>query len=113
MTESYYNEFEGRKPFSFWNIINRVMISAIIVALCIAGALVFIPILKQQGEELEHQRHLEAEIKKETALLAKQSREVELLKNDPEYISIIARDKLNVMKPGETILRLDAPKAAR
>ncbi len=43
-------------------------------------------------------------------LLRKQrSREVDLLKNDPEYVEAIARDKIGVMKEGETIYRLDTP----
>ena len=37
------------------------------------------------------------------------SREVDLLKNDTEYVEAIARDKIGVMKEGETIYRLDAP----
>ena len=36
-------------------------------------------------------------------------REVHLLQNDPEYVEIIARDKIGVMKPDEQIFRLDAP----
>jgi cell division protein FtsB len=38
-------------------------------------------------------------------------REVHLLQNDPEYVEIIARDKIGVMKPDEQIFRLDAPAA--
>ena len=37
------------------------------------------------------------------------SREVDLLKNDTEYVEAIARDKIGVMKEGETIYRLDSP----
>jgi len=35
-------------------------------------------------------------------------RKRDLLKNDPEYLENIARDKLDLMKPGETIIRLDS-----
>ena len=38
-------------------------------------------------------------------------REVYLLENDKEYIETIARDKLDMMKEGETIFRLDPSKA--
>ncbi len=37
-------------------------------------------------------------------------REVYLLENDKEYIETIARDKLDMMKEGETIFRLDPSK---
>ncbi len=39
-------------------------------------------------------------------------REVHLLQNDPEYVEIIARDKIGVMKPDEQVFRLDAPVAS-
>ena len=35
------------------------------------------------------------------------SQNLELLKNDPDYIQRIARDKLNLGKPGEMIFRFD------
>jgi cell division protein FtsB len=44
----------------------------------------------------------------EKNLLARQTREVTLLKADPTYLETIARDKLDVMKEGETIFRLEA-----
>jgi cell division protein FtsB len=39
-------------------------------------------------------------------------REVHLLQTDPEYVEIIARDKIGVMKPDEQVFRLDAPVAS-
>jgi cell division protein FtsB len=33
--------------------------------------------------------------------------ETEHMKNDPAYVEHIARDKLNMGKPGETIIRFD------
>ena len=61
---------------------------------------------------------LAAELDEKRAILQAQEldrdqreREVHLLQNDPEYVEIIARDKIGVMKPDEQILRLDAPAA--
>ena len=42
-------------------------------------------------------------------LLARQTREVNLLKTDPGYLETIARDRLDLMKEGETIFRLEQP----
>jgi hypothetical protein len=35
------------------------------------------------------------------------TREENLLKHDKEYLGLIVRDRFNLMKPGETIYRLD------
>ena len=45
------------------------------------------------------------------SLRKQREREVYLLENDKEYIETIARDKLDMMKEGETIFRLDPAKA--
>jgi cell division protein FtsB len=43
--------------------------------------------------------------------LAKSQRELHLLRNDREYLETIARDRLNLMKPGETIFRIELPRS--
>ena len=45
------------------------------------------------------------------ALLAKQTREVNLLKTDPVYLETIARDRLDLMKDGETVFRVESASA--
>ena len=63
-------------------------------------------------------KSLSSELDEKRAILQSQEldrdqreREVHLLQNDPEYVEIIARDKIGVMKPDEQIFRLDAPAA--
>lgn len=47
----------------------------------------------------------------ELALQRKQQREVQLLQTNPEYLELVARDKLDLMKEGETIFRLQGATA--
>ena len=44
-------------------------------------------------------------------LLARQTREVNLLKTDPVYLETIARDRLDLMKDGETVFRIESAAA--
>jgi cell division protein FtsB len=46
-------------------------------------------------------------------LLAHQTREINLLKTDSTYLETVARDRLDLMKEGETIFRLESPRAAK
>ena len=46
-------------------------------------------------------------------LLARQTREVNLLKTDATYLETITRDRLDLMKEGETIFRLEPPPATK
>ena len=50
----------------------------------------------------------EAELEEARMINSRLAREVSLLRNDSEYLSLFARDAVNpgYMKPGETIFRL-------
>jgi len=87
------------------------MVTAIIVALCFGGAVAFIPIFKQRHDESMKIEQLENDIAKQKALLARQTREADMLKNNPDYVATLAYDRLEMMKPGDTIIRLEAPHA--
>ena len=51
--------------------------------------------------------NLQQQVNEQQTLLAKQTREVNLLKTDVSYLETIARDRLDLMKEGETIVRLE------
>jgi len=86
------------------------LIFVIIVALCVGGIITSIPIFKQYREQNERLDQLQKELAREKALHARRVREEQLLRNDPAYLEIVSRDRLDVMKPGETIIHLDPPR---
>jgi len=100
-------ESENRSTGGVWTVLNRLMIAAVILAFCALVWLNLMPILKSRNEESVRIDQLRSEIAKQKATLSRRTREEELLKNDPAYVEMIARDRLDVMKPGETIIRLE------
>jgi cell division protein FtsB len=54
---------------------------------------------------------IQAQVNEQKKLLGRQTREVNLLKTDSTYLETIARDRLDLMKEGETIFRLEPAKA--
>lgn len=105
-----YGEYDRGE--SGFNLLNRFLIFVIIVGLCIGGILASVPIFRQYREQNARLEQLEKELAREKALYVRRSREEQLLKNDPAYLEYISRDRLDVMKPGETIIHLDPPKNA-
>ena len=100
-----------REPV-FWNLLNRFLLFLAGAGLVVVLVLWFYPELTRRNElsaNLEHQKQVLAE---QQTLRKHREREVDLLENDKQYIETIARDKLDMMKDGETIFRLDAPKPA-
>ncbi|HWL54079.1 MAG TPA: septum formation initiator family protein [Chthoniobacteraceae bacterium] len=99
--------FRKRDP-GVWPVLNRLVVATIILALCVGAVVAFLPILNQRKAQARRLNELRTEVARQEALIAKNSRAVELLKSDPEYIETIARDRLDLMKPGETIFRIEA-----
>lgn len=100
-----------RRP-DLWKKANRLLLALVVVMLLALGAAVFAP---ERGKLAALQDRLareKATLRSEELLKAKRTREVDLLRNDPEYLEIVAREKIGVMKDGETIMRLDAAPAA-
>ena len=102
-----------RKDSTFLKALNRVLMFLTFVgAICIV-ALWFYPELKRRDAMVKNLEEKQAILAAEEARNRLQTREVYLLENDREYIETVARDRLDMMKEGETIFRLDSPKAQK
>lgn len=108
VSDSYYGDFKNRRPAGVWHHLNRVMTALILFAIAILIVCAFIPELKKQRDQAARVEQLKADTDKQKALLAKRTREVDLLKNDPGYVETLARDRLDLMKEGETIFRIES-----
>jgi cell division protein FtsB len=103
-------DFRGRREASIWQQLNRVLR----VMLLLAGILVVVSLFVPQQRRLAQSRsdieNLQAQVNDQKQLLARQTREVRLLTTDPTYLETIARDRLDVMKEGETVFRFEQTK---
>ena len=88
----------------------RVMWSLIAAVVLLLAGFTFYPEwtrLSDMKKDLAAQKAKLEELKKTTE---GREREVQLLQNDPHYLEMIARDRLDMMKEGETIFRLSSAK---
>jgi cell division protein FtsB len=111
--ESAYGDFRARREATVWQRLNRVLR----ILLCLAVWLVIISLFlppynkfKQSRAEIEK---LQLAVVDQKLILARQTREVNLLKTDPTYLETIARDRLDLMKEGETIFRFDQQRGSK
>jgi cell division protein FtsB len=92
---------------NIWATLVPVIQGGIVVGLVAVLALFFLPVIHtEQGYQAEKAK-LEREIaaaKEEQAQLVLETR---YMKHDTAYVEHIARDQLNMGKPGETIIRFD------
>lgn len=104
---SYYEEYKPRKQEGIWHFLNRLLFILIVFAVITLIICAFMSPLRQQREQVERLDDLKKQIEAQKAILDRRKREVDLLKNDPSYVEVLARDRLDLMKDGETIFRMD------
>jgi cell division protein FtsB len=108
-----YGDFRARREASIWQRLNRVLRALLAVAFILVVVSLFLPQHKKLTQSRSEIEALQAQVGDQKMLLARQTREVNLLKTDPGYLEMIARDRLDLMKDGETIFRLEQPQAKR
>src|SRR5271170_2058755 len=90
-----------------WATLVPIIQGAIVVGLLAVVGLFFLPVIqKENGYKAEiekKQREIAAALEYQSQLKL----ETEYMKNNNAYVEHIARDQLNMGKPGETIIRFD------
>lgn len=109
MGEAFYGELKQRRQETVWHRLNRLVLALVVLAVLFAIGCLFLPLLNVRRDQAERVEHLKEQIGKQKLALQRRDREVELLQNDPEYMEVMARDRLDLMKEGETIFRLEPP----
>jgi cell division protein FtsB len=100
-----------RRNPEVWHKANRMMIALIVAGCAAVTVAAFYPEIVRYHSLTRQLAEEKSVLANEELKKARRSREVDLLKNDGEYVEIIARDRIGVMKEGETIYRLDTPAA--
>jgi cell division protein FtsB len=100
-----------RRNPALWHHLNRFLTVLIVLGGLVFVGLTFYPEWKHRSQLTAKLEEEQAKLRAEQLLQKKREREVHLLQTDPGYVETIARDKLGVMKEGETIYRLDGSRA--
>lgn len=82
----------------------------IVLTMALICAYRFLPEVSKRRDQQTRVDQLKADVERERQLLVRNMRIEELLKHDPEYVALVARDRLDLMREGETIYRLEPPK---
>jgi len=108
-----YGDFRARREATVWQRLNSVLRVLLVVALGLIILSLFLPQSKKLTQSRAEIDRLQGQVTEQKILLARQTHEVNLLKTDPTYLETMARDRLDLMKEGETIFRLEQLPSAR
>ena len=106
-----YTDFRARREATVWQRWNRVLLTLLFLSVWLVIISLFVPPYKKFKIGQDDISKLQAQRDEQQGLLSKQTREVNLLKTDPVYLETIARDRLDLMKEGETIFRVESASA--
>src|SRR5204862_2011248 len=106
-----YGDFRARREATVWQRLNRILLVLLVIAIWLVIVSLFVPPYKKLTQSRIEVDNLQQQVNDQQTLLARQTREVNLLKTDITYLETIARDRLDLMKDGETIFRLEASRA--
>ena len=107
----YLEENDLPPPPSIWHRLNRVLWVMLIltVVATIIGA--FLPQLQKQRVERDERARLQRLIEEQRTLHTHYTNEIGWIQNDPNYLADkYARDTLELMKPGEAVMRVEPAK---
>jgi len=105
---THFGDLRARHEATIWQRMNQILRVLLFIAAWLLIVSFFLPPYKKFNQSRSEIEQLQAQLGEEKAQLARQTREVTLLKSDPTYLETIARDKLDLMKEGETIFRLES-----
>ena len=102
------SHFRPAPPESFLSRLNKVLIALIIAAAVVPLTYRALPGVSEKASQDKMLAAAESELEEARMINNRLTREVTLLRNDGEYLSLFARDGVNpgYMKTGETIFRL-------
>jgi cell division protein FtsB len=105
---SGYGDFRERREATIWQRLNRVLRALLFIAIWLIVISLFVPPYNKLKQSRSDVDRLQSLVDEQKVSLARQTRDINLLKTDATYLETIARDRLDLMKEGETIFRLES-----
>ena len=92
-----------------WKILTRVVVFLLFVAVLLGVGVWYLPLIKQNERMRKRILGLGTKIQKEEEDGRQLKTWIDVLHRDPKAVERLARETLGYAKPGETVIRFEAP----
>ena len=92
-----------------WSKLTKAAIVLIVVAFALLFGMPYLRLLQQNERMRADILRLQTQLQIEEAKSKQLQVQIDELRNDPNAIERLAREKLGYAKPGETVIRFEAP----
>lgn len=93
---------------NIWATLVHITQGVTVIVLLSGLMLFFLPVIQKSNRLKAEKVNLQNKIAEAQEQQQQLQLETEHMKNDPAYVEHIARDRLNMGRPGETIIRFDS-----
>jgi cell division protein FtsB len=98
-----------RVNLSIWDKLTRFVVILLVLAGLLGIGVWYLPLLEQNRRLRQDILRREQEIRKEEETAKKLKASINALQKDTKTVERLARERLGYAKPGETVIRFEAP----
>ena len=92
-----------------WNWLTKIVAGLIGLAGMLLIGLCYLPLIHENARMRAEIYRLDAQLQQEEEKAKQLQAEIDALRNDPQTVERLAREKLGYAKPDETVIRFEAP----
>jgi cell division protein FtsB len=89
--------------------LTKIVIGLLVLAVLLLIGMCYLPLINQNERMRAENLRLEMELQKEAEKSRQLQSQIDALKNDPQTVERLVREKLGYAKPDETVIRFEAP----
>jgi len=90
-----------------WNRLTQVVVVLLVAAVLVGVGFWYVPLIRQNERMRKEVARLDSEIAREQARERELDERIHSITRDPRAVERLAREKLNLSRPGETIFRFE------
>ena len=90
-----------------WSKLTQAVIALVVLAVLILIGMTYVPLIHQNERMRREILRLDTELQKQDDIAKGLRADIDALRNDPDTVSRLAREKLGYAKPDETIVHFE------
>ena len=90
-----------------WSKLTKVVVGLVVLAVLLLIGMYYLPLIHQNERMRSEILRLDTQLQKEEEKSRQLKAQIEALRNDPQTIERLAREKLGYAKPDETVVRFE------
>ena len=92
-----------------WSKLTKVVVGLVVLAFLLLIGMCYLPLIHQNERMRSEILRLDTQLQQEEEKSKQLKAEIDALRNDPQTIERLTREKLGYARPGETVVRFDPP----